>query len=256
MHWKVCPIQGRQLKDVRPEDIFGDFRICKTYRSGGGYDQFAKIAEKYVEELDLPIRGRLDTQFVVQLYGCHLNCPYCYVTKDGVFGKYIEYTTNQMMDEFVRAFFEGHKCGVLHLMGGAPALYIEEWDEIISQLQSNGFIFHSDLLLTEKLYNPHILRRIRWRNAIYAVNIKGVTPEDYHKNTGRVLDENVLRVNLDNLAMVDSLKFYLTFTNPDLDNLDRFKEKLVQRYGDWIIEDSFVIDLVDYNATKEMNDNV
>lgn len=254
MHWKVCPVQGRQLKDVRPEDIFGDFRICKTYRSGGGYDQFAKIAERYVEEEDLPILGQLDTQFVVQLYGCHLNCPYCYVTKDGVFGNYVEYTADHMVSECARAFRE-HKCGVFHLMGGAPALHIEEWDEIISQLHPRH-IFHSDLLLTEKLYNLHILKRIRWRNAIYAVNIKGVTPEDYYKNTGRALDKNLLRRNLDNLAMTDYLKFYLTFTNPDLENLERYKESLVQRYGDWIIEDSFVIDLVDYNATKEMNNDV
>ena len=45
-NFKVCPVQGRQLLDVRPEDIFEDFRICDTYRSGGGYDQLPAIIRK------------------------------------------------------------------------------------------------------------------------------------------------------------------------------------------------------------------
>jgi len=44
--------------------------------------------------------------------------------------------------------------------------------------------------------------------------------------------------------------FYLTFTNPALPYLKGFKERLVKRYGDWVLEDSFVIDLIDYDALK------
>jgi len=82
--WKVCPIQGRQLRDVREEDLFGDFRLCDSYRGGGGYDQFPRI---YSDRRDVPIEG-LNSQFVVQLYGCPLNCHYCYVTRDGCIPSY------------------------------------------------------------------------------------------------------------------------------------------------------------------------
>ena len=142
--WKVVPIQGRQLLDVRQEDLFGDFRLCETYRGGGGYDQFPKIYKKRtssaIEE------SELSKQFVVQLYGCPLDCPYCYVTRDGVFGHYVEYTTEELIDAFVAS---GTR--VFHLMGGAPGLYLEHWWRIVDQLPEYA-VFHSDLLLVEKDY--------------------------------------------------------------------------------------------------------
>lgn len=112
MKWKVCPIQGRQLKDVRKEDLFGDFRFCNTYRGGGGYDKFPKIAKKR----GFTCRGDMSTQFVVQLYGCNLCCPYCYVTKDGIWGSYELYTSEQLLGAYGRAYI-ARQPGVFHLMG-------------------------------------------------------------------------------------------------------------------------------------------
>jgi len=93
--WMVCPIQGRQLRDVREEGLFGDFRLCNTYRGGGGYDQFPKI---YSGRHGIKEDKTLGRQFVVQLYGCPLECPYCYVTRDGIFGKTKAYTTEQLVE--------------------------------------------------------------------------------------------------------------------------------------------------------------
>ena len=125
---KVCPVQGRQLKDVREEDIFGDFRICNTYRGGGGYDQLPDIAGRrgLINEYT---RGEIGTQFVVQLYGCHLRCPYCYVTKDGVYGTYVRYDIPELIEAFDAACNEKN-VGTLHMMGGAPALWMEDWQNI------------------------------------------------------------------------------------------------------------------------------
>lgn len=47
-----------------------------------------------------------------------------------------------------------------------------------------------------------------------------------------------------------SVNFYLTFTNPDLSYLDVFKEKIVKRYGESVLDDSFIIDLINYDALK------
>jgi pyruvate-formate lyase-activating enzyme len=243
MKWKVCPIQGRQLRDVRKEDLFGDFRICKTYRGGGGYDKFPEIARKR----GFSCAGRLEVQFVVQLYGCNLACPYCYVTSDGIWGNYKEYTTNELRGAFSNAYRKHHP-GVFHLMGGAPALYYKHWPELLDVCKS-GLVFHSDFMLTEKPYDLSVLKDCNRNNALYAVNIKGVTSEDYYRNTNRKLDEKLFLYNLYQIMQSD-INFYLTFTNPDMSYYWEFVAKLIKRFGAQIMEDSFIIDLVEYEALK------
>jgi pyruvate-formate lyase-activating enzyme len=241
---KVCPVQGRQLLDVRPEDIYGDFRICNTYRGGGGYDEFPNIALKrgMVKEYNPGM------QFVVQLYGCHLRCPYCYVTKDGIYGRYVEYATDDIVKKFLSARKEVD-VGVLHMMGGAPALWMEQWQYVPREI-GPYYLFHSDLLLTEGNYDVRVLKRIATDNALYAIGIKGVTEEDYFNNTGRPLNWNMLLSNMDKV-MNSGINYYITFTNPDKDAMDKFIDMMVDRYGIEVMDDSFVIDLKDYDAVKE-----
>lgn len=242
--WRVCPIQGRQLKDVRKEDIYGDFRFCNTYRGGGGYDQFPKIAEKR----GLSCNGIMGLQFVAQLHGCPLDCHYCYVTRDGVFGNYVEYTTDELIRAYHRACAK-RNAGVFHLMGGAPALQLSHWPELLDKLPED-ILFHSDLMLCEREYDLPALRKSNRNNALYAVDIKGVDPEDWYRNTGRKLDERQFWFNF--YCVVDSgINFYLVFTNPDEEGLKKFKDFVVERFGDWILDDHFVIDLIYYNALKE-----
>ena len=245
MHkWRVCPIQGRQLRDVRKEDIYGDFRLCNTYRGGGGYDQFPKIAEKRC----IPCDGDIGLQFVVQLFGCPLDCFYCYVTRDGIFGEYREYTTRELVGAYYNAFLE-HRPGVFHLMGGAPALYHKWWHEIVDLLDENT-IFHSDLLLTEVDYDIDALRKVNRGNCLFAVDIKGVSADNYQWNTGREFPAERFWFNM--YAVIDSgIDFYITFTNPDPFDLDVFRERLEARYGKHILDDHFVIDLIEYDALKD-----
>lgn len=237
--WKVCPVQGRQLMDVRQEDLFGDFRICHTYRGGGGYDQFPKIfKKKYLHDVSIK---SLEKQFVVQLYGCHLNCPYCYVTSDGIWGDYIEYSTDDLIKEFKKS-----DCNIFHLMGGSPALYIENWYDVVNKIDQ---VFTSDLLLTEKKYELEWLQAIAKDYVLLAINIKGVTSRDYKRNTGKEIDWNLFWKNLDTVCKSD-VKFYITFTNPDKKYLNKFKYKLKNYYGNWILENSFIINLIEYEALK------
>jgi len=240
--WKVVPIQGRQLLDVRQEDLFGDFRLCETYRGGGGYDMFPKICKKrnLLPNLD---ESELSKQFVVQLYGCPLDCHYCYVTHSGVFGKVKHHSTESLIKAF-----EASGTNVFHLMGGAPALYLEHWSDIVDRLPTNT-IFHSDLMLIEKEYDINWLLRLRRDNVLLAVNIKGVTSEDFYKNTQRRLNWNLLKNNLAKLIVAD-VNFYITFTNPDKTNLSKFMLEMSLEFGDSIFEDSYIIDLVIYEAIK------
>lgn len=235
--WKVVPISDRQKKDVRPEDLLvgGDFRTCETYRGGGGYDQFPAIAEKR-------LGTRAHKQFIVQLYGCNLECPYCYVTPDGIWGKWKPYTTQELVDAFMDSGQE-----VFHLMGGAPAIYLSEWPEIIRALPEWA-IFHSDLLLTERYYNYDEIDNIRGDRCLFAVGVKGTSQDDYLRNTGRKLNHNQWLRNLDRLVRQD-VPFYMTFTNPDMTHMDEFRKAIERRYPDKdVLADSFVIDLIEYNA--------
>ena len=225
----------------------GEFRLCDVYKSGGGYDKFPAIFERRTGKKINP------KQFVVQLYGCHLKCPYCYVTPNGIWGKPIYYDTNNLAKVFFttqKMFRDKFHLDTFHLMGGSPALYIEHWSELIDRL-GEGVVFHSDLCLTEKWYSDEVLESISRPNCLYAVNIKGVSKDNYRENTGCGDDETgfMLASNL-NLLVKVGVPFYLTFTNPDRRLLSGYCDALREAYGDDVLKDMLVIDVIDYEAVK------
>lgn len=262
-NWKVVPLCKEQLLDVDPKDVLpgGHFRLCDTYKSGGGYDKFSAIFEKRTKRKIDP------KQFVVQLYGCHLKCPYCYVTPNGIWGKPVYYTTDGLAKVFftTQKMYRNHfRLDTFHLMGGSPAFYMEQWPELIDRLGSD-VVFHSDLCLTEKLYDREILKAISKPNCLYAVNIKGVSSKDYKRNTGSEFDLELFKYNFYDLIMY-AVPFYITFTNPDMSEIDAFYEWVqdTEEYFNfmdpgWIkrplLEDSIIIDLIDYKAAEAYEQN-
>ncbi len=236
MTWKVVPLSPGQLLDVRPEDVLdgGDFRKCSTYRGGGGYDRFPDLCEKYLDV-------RHSEQFVVQLFGCNLDCPYCYVTREGVWGKFKRYTSRELVEAFVRSGQD-----TFHLMGGAPALQIEHWHEIIRGLPRYA-TFHSDLLLTEKPYTREVIRSITKPKCLYVVSIKGLTEDEYRRNTRKELDVCLFHQNLDMLLEM-RLPMYFTFTGIASHNA---AFDFMCRYAPGY--DFFHIDLIDYNASQHVD---
>jgi hypothetical protein len=240
--WRVVPLCEKQLLDVSKKDIIADgvFRLCDVYKSGGGYDKFPQIYERRYGVKTKP------KQFVVQLYGCHLACPYCYVTQKGIWGDYIEFTSKELVEEFIK-----HDCDVFHLMGGSPEMYIEFWPELIDMLANYGqYIFHSDLTLTHHSLNRYLLQAISQERCLYAVNVKGVTPEDYKRNTNREFNSSMFWLNLYHMC-VAKVPFYMTFTNPDIGNYGKFINHIINTLGYEALKDSFIIDLIEYDALKE-----
>lgn len=222
--WKVVPLCTSQLADIRSSDILngGLYRICNTYRGGGGYDKFPKIWE----ERSKRNVENIEYQFVVQLYGCPLRCPYCYVTPDGVHGKYEEVSTKDMLSAFTAS-----GAGVFHLMGGAPALYLHKWKEIAE----NVAVFHSDFLLVENLYNEKYLKNLP---GLHAVSMKDLS----------VYSEDQLSLIIPNLKMLldCEVNFYITFTGEG-----RSMENVIRdRFGDSVLKDSFRIPVIKYEAIK------
>lgn len=243
--WRVMKLCKNQLLDINKKDILNEglYRLCNTYKSGGGYDRFSSICKDVFN-----LEGDYNTQFVVQLRGCPLKCWYCYVTQDGVNGEdFVDINTKTLVMNFMKS---GAK--VFHLMGGAPALYIENWYEILDMLKDTDYVFHSDLLLIEKEYSKDVLYKLAtYNNSLYAVSIKGILPGDFYSNTMVEFNEELFYKNFD--SVVEScIKFYLTFTNIDPYRKRLFVDKIIKRYGYEIMKYSFDINLVWYNALEEV----
>lgn len=252
-NWPVVPLSEGQLLDVNPNDILanGHFRTCNSYRGGGGYDQFPELASLFLHRKP---KFYAD-QFIVQLQACNLDCPYCYVTRAGVWGDPVKYTSKQLVEEFNKS-----DVNVFHLMGGAPALKLGRWPELIEELEKNGkkgWVFHSDLMLSEREYTKELLKGAYSRSALYAVNIKGVSPEIFLENTRKPLNQIMLLNNLKTLYESD-IYFYFTFTDLTSMEIDlfwalcepmftRFSLRFHQRH-------SFSIDLIEYEAGKHVDD--
>lgn len=238
--WPVVPLCEWQLRDVNPNDIIADglYRKCNTYKGVGGYDKFPAIFMKRYG-----LTTELNNQFVVQLRGCTLNCPYCYVAQDGVEGVAHLLETNNVLDDFYKS-----GCRVFHLMGGAPALYIDNWIDILCHLKSY-YIFHSDLLLVEKQYTKNVVDELaEHKNSLYAVSIKGGTQEEFYQNTKTKLNEDLFWDNLSTLINSE-LQYYFTFTGMPEESVESFKQKVDEVFNKpEIFEDSFRIELVHYKA--------
>ena len=244
MMWPVMPICEAQLRDVKESDILegGLYRKCDTYRGGGGYDQFPAIYNRrHHTNLEL------NNQFVVQLRGCPLRCPYCYVTRAGVEeGKCICVSTDDLITAYINS-----GCSVFHLMGGAPALYLDHWPEILRGFQGRGIhtVFHSDLLLVEHLYSHDTLEILSvFPDTLYAVSVKGSTAEEFFRNTGQEWNENLFWENLSRL-IEHRILFYFTFTNMRAASIERFSDQIQRRFGSKsVLKDSFAIEIVHYKA--------
>lgn len=280
----VMPLCTQQLKDIDPQDIiYSDivntassfvrkpiFRVCKTYKAGGGYDKFAQIyidrcfrdampsrnllyyqitgKTRLYTDSDLQemvyIQNILNTQFVVQLQGCPLHCPYCYVTTAGIQPKNeaMLFNTEELVNAYLRLktnSMHSVHCGVFHLMGGAPALYLPYWRHIGNKIQSTQYaVFHSDFLLCESLYEVRHLQKLP---GLHAVSFK----EDQIYTQAQ---RDLLFKNLQ--ALVDNnVNFYITFTGEP-----HYYDKIRKHFGsdaDYILRDSFEIPIRHYKALED-----
>ena len=194
-----------------------------TYRGGGGYDKFGDVWLNRRGSSVNPV------QFVVQLHGCPLNCPYCYVTQKGVFGEPVKISTEELLRHYRRSGLD-----VFHLMGGAPALYLGWWKEIAHEVR----VFHSDFLLVEGIYHKEYLRDLPGLHAVSLKTKDLYTPKQLEllwKNMDRLLDSGV--------------NFYLTYTGARFDK-NTLETDVWKRYGR-LSKDVFYIEIQNYKALEK-----
>lgn len=248
--WKVVPLSPGQLLDVNPDHVLenGLFRLCDTYKGGGGYDSFPRLARSRFGE------GDYGLQFVVQLRGCTLDCPFCYVTREGVWGDAASLSSGDLV-----AAFNQTRALVFHLMGGAPALYLDRWPELLDKLWhagKPGWVFTSDLMVTEFKYEADLVRQIARPRCLYAVGLKGITSGTFKTNTRRELPGTLLWENLARLERA-LLPYYVTFTNVPPKEREMFWRCFEGEFGATTAvrrrSEELVIDLVQYGALPHVD---
>lgn len=132
-------------------------------------------------------------------------------------------------------------------MGGAPAIYLDNWNEIIKRLPAYA-VFHSDFLLTEHKYARATLELLALQpNCLFAVDVKGTDPENYLANTRRPFNADLFWYNF-TLLRETGVNFYVTFTAPNPDTYKSFVMEMTDRLGSCVMDDAFTINLIDYDA--------
>ena len=252
----VVPLCEKQLRDVREEDrVYVNgcpvARTCRIDKAGGGYDKFRDI---------FLFRFGVDTgpdHFIAQLYGCTHDCPWCYVTVDGVWGDALGLKTRELVN-LVHMVNEKReqKIKVFHLMGGAPALYLNSWPVLYHELALCDLYFHSDFLLDEGLYNIYALEYLANMDKDYGANVNPIGKGNARAN-GQLHAVSfkpgspLSRLQLANLRSlhVSGLPFYITFTGMQEEEIQARKKQVIE-YGlpESIFNDSFAITLKHYKA--------
>lgn len=253
----IMPVGKVQSTDIRDEHKFGYFRICASYKDPNhkkGYDKFPDFAT-------IKFGGNpsfWNYHLIVQLRGCPLKCPYCYVDDEGIEGLTpINLTPEELVLKAKKILNDDNRLNVFHLMGGAPGLYIRFWSEILdvmNKVNLNKVLFHSDIILVEpEIVNSFYLnlKKIKnFKNHLIAVCVKGITDENLIENTGiKNLKYYKYFENLNNVIST-GINYYITLINPDVKELPNFLDSLIKNWGANIINKIQILQIKPYNVTQ------
>ena len=133
-------------------------------------------------------------------------------------------------------------------------MQMRNWPELLDALGESS-VFHSDLMLTEGVYDSDTLRQVSRKLSLYAVNVKGLTPEEWLTNTRKPLDEKLFWLNWRELQS-QCVPSYITFTACDKRKLGDFWKRAEQNGIEISLwdKDWFTIDLVSYKAVSHVDD--
>ncbi len=253
----IMPIGEIQKTDIRDEHRLGYFRICASFKDikrQKGFDRFPHFAVNlFGKTLE-----HWNYHLIVQLRGCPLKCPFCYVDDEGL--RILPPHNLPIKDLVLQAksiIAKDKRLHVFHLMGGAPAMYVNSWDKILNIMNENkmsDIIFHSDIVLVEPDIVPGFFTSLRKTakhpNHLIAICIKGINEKNLIENSGV---KNLIYIKyINNLRKVidTGINFYLTLVNPDINDLPVFLDYLIKEYGSGITNKIQLLQIKTYNVTK------
>lgn len=184
--------------------------------------------------------------YVIQLAGCPLDCPYCYV--DNLEAN-TYFSAVSLVESYKAVRFEastkfGVSLKVLHVMGGAPAVYCEFWPKLRMELDEQGLddvIIFSNVILVENWFHgvePWLYMNIQ--NFIVEGCLKGTNRKNFIRNTGHDLFGAAVR---ELFHYIPYYNFYLTLIGHEEDDLPVIYQ--------WIDPERVdTLQIVKYEATK------
>lgn len=222
---RICTV----VKDKKAHDNRGDkspFRMAKIF--GGNWQDY-------------------NNHFIVQVAGCPLKCPYCYV--DNLKADLLM-TAKELVSRFIKFKKETEpkfniKLKVLHFMGGAPAIYCEFWKELRNSLDKKGLkdiILFSDVILVENyFFKNKPWKFLKLHHFILTGCLKGTNKDNFIKNTGYDLFQQSLKELKNYLS---AKNFYLTLIGFDAKNLLEIYKIIPKDKIDFL-------NIINYEVTKE-----
>ena len=222
-------------------------RICTVVKEKNAYDDRGDKSPYRMAEIFGGDWKDYNNHFIIQVAGCPLKCPYCYVDN-------LKANLSMNADELVDKFVEfkkivepkfNIKLNVFHFMGGAPALYCEFWEELRNSLDNHGLkevVLFSDVILVEN----HFSKKKPWEflnlhHFILTGCLKGTNEDNFKKNTGFHLFEQSLK-ELENYLTAKN--FYLTLIGFDERDLSQIYKIIPKERIDFL-------NIINYEVTKE-----
>ncbi len=218
---KIGPVQ---LRDVENSTglVYHDeyYRLCEVVKSDKAFDNRGDCSPYRMASLFGGDWRDYNYHFIVQVAGCPLSCPYCYVDN---FKIDLQISIAALVNDFVefremiRSLYS-IDVRVFHLMGGAPAVYAECWPEIRHALDALGqedVILFSDVVFVENRYfGKQPWDYLGLDMFVLTGCLKGVNDKNFYLNTGRDMFDTAL-AEMSNY--VDADNFYLCLIGNDKD---------------------------------------
>lgn len=206
---KIGPLQKIDVKKAgRYHDDYG--RVCQVIQSKNWHGDLSslRIAKLFGKHWQ-----HWDKHFVVQVAGCSLKCPYCYVDN-------LNPDKIVTAKELVSLFFEFSEIvpdlNVFHLCGGMPARYPKFWEELRDELNNTGL--REVVLLTDTVFVEHTIYNVfPWcyiELPYFALVgcLKGTTRQNFFVNTGQNLFDEALK---ELKCYVEHKNFWMSLINYD-----------------------------------------
>jgi uncharacterized Fe-S cluster-containing radical SAM superfamily protein len=219
-----------------------DARICTVIKQPESKDERGDKSPFRMANLFGGNWQDYNNHFIVQVSGCPLSCPYCYVDnlKPDRF-----YTSKELVNKFIHFKKQFNNINVFHLMGGAPGVFCSVWPDLRSELDLSGstdVILFSDVIFVEEFFfNKKPWDFLNIKNFLLTGCLKGTNRKNFFDNTKHDLFENAL----------NELKHYIDYSNFYLSLINYDENDLVNIYK--IIDKDRIdfLKIINYEVTKQ-----
>lgn len=241
---KIGELQRKDIEDSSGIVLYDDYaRICTVVKPNGGIGDRSpyRMAEMFGGEWQ-----DYNNQYVIQVAGCPLDCPYCYVDnlEEDTYWTAVSVVENFLAFrwQFRAEYHESLK--VLHFMGGAPGIYCAFWPELRAEMDlcglENVILFTNVILVEWRLRGVLPWHFMTLHNFVVEGCLKGTSRKNFIRNTRCDLFEDAVS---ELREYVPYENFYLTLINYDKDGLSRVYRLIDDQRVDFL-------EVVEYEATK------